>query len=65
MLLDLAILNNASWCSAVVAAHGIRNTIEEHDWSADADLARDLVRCASGSARSQKFCEHRKRDVRF
>lgn len=35
VMLDLAILNNASWCSAVVAAHGIRNAIEEHYWSAD------------------------------
>ena len=35
MLLDLAILNNATWCSAVVGAHGLRNSITDHFWSAD------------------------------
>ena len=32
---ELAILNNVTWCQAVVSAHGVASEIEEHCWVAE------------------------------
>ncbi len=37
-MLDLAILNNATWCTAVLRAHGIRSVLATDYWSTDGVL---------------------------